>query len=136
MPRKITWYREIQLEENGCWTWLAAQQNGYGMYWKGGKSTRAHRYVYTQLKGPIDPYKALHHTCQNKLCVNPWHLEPVTPQAHAVRHDRKWAFCKKGHELTPENAHIDPRGRQRCKICRKIYIREYKRKERQKALDN
>jgi HNH endonuclease len=39
----------------------------------------AHRYAYEALVGPIPTDHDIDHLCGNSLCVNPEHLEPVTP---------------------------------------------------------
>ncbi len=59
-----------------CWYWKGAlTKKGYGNC-KLGKESLAHRVVYIIIKGNVPPL--LHHTCHNKACVNPDHLEPTT----------------------------------------------------------
>ncbi len=62
----------------GCWIWLGARTVGYGYLKIEGKMWRVHRYVYTQLVGPIPEGLSLDHLCRNPPCANPQHLEPVT----------------------------------------------------------
>jgi hypothetical protein len=45
----------------------------------------AHRHVYEQLRGPIPPGAVLDHTCEVTDCVNPWHLDVVTPNENTRR---------------------------------------------------
>lgn len=35
--------------------------------------------------------------------------------------------CKHGHELTPKNVYVDPRGSRQCRECRNIVIRKWRR---------
>lgn len=67
--------------ETGCWEWLLATRDGYGItkgVFRGKKVLSAHRVVYEEFKGPIPQGLVLDHLCCNRLCVNPEHLEPVT----------------------------------------------------------
>jgi hypothetical protein len=74
-----------EVVESGCWEWLWAMTgSGYGAFKLDGRMVPAHRYVYEQRHGPIEPGMHLHHRCENRRCVNPDHLEPLTPKAHAA----------------------------------------------------
>lgn len=62
-----------------CWAWTGAEINGYGALSIDGVNRRAHRVIYEHLVGPIPEGLHLDHLCRNPSCVNPAHLEPVTP---------------------------------------------------------
>jgi hypothetical protein len=64
-----------------CWEWTAAlTKDGYGQARRSGKNVKAHRHVYQVLVGPLAPgVQQLDHLCRVRRCVNPDHLEPVTP---------------------------------------------------------
>jgi HNH endonuclease len=86
---KVAWTLEgWATRESPCWTWLAsAGASGYGQFMLGGhKGTPgvAHRIAYELEIGPVPDGLTLDHLCRNKLCVNPWHLEPV-PLAENIR---------------------------------------------------
>lgn len=78
--------------ESGCWNWAGATTRGYGLVrWLecGNRfAQRAHRYIYERLRGAIPEGHDLHHTCHNRLCVNPDHLEVVDHATHASQHRR------------------------------------------------
>jgi hypothetical protein len=118
---------------DGHWMW-----NGHGV---GTKSTRprfrhtirakdpqayAHRWIYEQMVGPIPDGYEVDHVCKVGMCVNPDHLEAVTPEENQRR--ERLAVCKNGHTQTDENSMFDKQGRRRgCKICDRDRAREYYR---------
>ena len=118
--------------DTGCWNWtLAPNDGGYGLARLGGKPERrimAHRWSWEHHVGPIPDGLQIDHLCRNKICVNPAHLEPVTPRENNLRstsmaaiHARK-THCIRGHEFTDENTYRrgDNNARQ-CRACRRLY---------------
>lgn len=78
----------VRLVETGCWIWLGElNRNGYGRVCVKGKRPVAHRHVYETLVGPIPEGLLLDHLCRVRCCVNPSHLEPVTPKENTLRGD-------------------------------------------------
>lgn len=62
-----------------CWLWQGwADRDGYGALDVGGRFTRAHRFAYEELVGPIPDGLTIDHLCRVRNCVNPDHMEPVT----------------------------------------------------------
>lgn len=74
-------------EKSGCWEWIASRDNsGYGSVKRHGRVLKAHRYIYEMVRGPINTnIHHLDHLCRVRHCVNPEHLEPVTPQTNSWR---------------------------------------------------
>lgn len=71
---------------DACWPWLGATTaDGYGPY----------SACYVIANGPVPEGLELDHTCRNRPCCNPRHLEPVT---HA-ENMRRW-HAARGHTLT------------------------------------
>lgn len=73
-------------------------KNGYGKFrpWEG--VTRwAHRFAYELTFGTIPEGLELDHLCRHPRCVNPWHLEAVTPKENMRRSllVGKWTRPKK-----------------------------------------
>lgn len=66
-------------ERTGCWNWQRSfSDDGYGL--SGG--TTAHRVIYRRLTSRNIDGLHLHHRCENTRCVNPAHLEEMTPGEH------------------------------------------------------
>lgn len=116
-----------------CWVWNGAlTQTGYGnVALPGRRTTKAHRWVWENLVGPIPDGLELDHLCLVTLCVNPDHLEPVTPE---VNRQRRWTartqWCKRGHDMRdPANLQITRRGTRQCRACQ-AYTQRQRRQTR------
>lgn len=70
-----------------CWDWTAAlMHRGYGHFGVTSKDIRrAHRYSYEISVGPIPDGYFVDHLCFRPVCVNPEHLEAVTPKKNNER---------------------------------------------------
>lgn len=123
-------------EPSECWHFTAAiGKHGYGVFHPSkGETVLAHRFAYEQARGPIPEGLHIDHLCRVRVCVNPWHLEAVTPLENVSRGltyrllngmDNK---CRNGHEYTPENTYVEPNGYLvRCRECARERDRQPKR---------
>jgi len=72
--------------ESECWIWKGPiNRKGYGNVQVCGVKRNAHRAVYLECGLSIPDGYHLDHICRNKLCVNPAHMEPVTPRENVKR---------------------------------------------------
>lgn len=78
--------------ETPCWIWQGGQTgNGYGRTKYAGRMRPAtHAFWMDAGNGPVPDGLQLDHLCFVPLCVNPAHVEPVTPEENNRRkRDRK-----------------------------------------------
>ena len=109
-----------------CWVWIGKRANGgYGQLMVRGRPNMsfvaAHRFSYELLVAPIPAGFHVDHLCRVPWCVRPTHVEPVTPAENALRglRGRLTTHCPYGHEYTPENTYVTPRGHRKCRTCKR-----------------
>lgn len=117
-------------KQDGHWLWVGALcPQGYGRFgWdKHHSSVQAHRAAYMLLVGPIPEGLHLDHLCRVRNCVNPAHLEPVTPQENMRRGVGLGlaTHCPKGHLFTEANTYYKGNGCRNCKTCRLVRQRAW-----------
>lgn len=133
------WLSYVMLD--GCWIWIRGTvTGGYEAFIVDGKHKRAHRVSYELAYSiTLTPDQFLHHTCRNKACVNPEHLEIVSQWTHtdsATYGNREKTHCPHGHKYTPENTWWNRQGRSReCYECKKQRIRRRYYRNRQEVAD-
>ncbi|MFE7214558.1 hypothetical protein ACFU93_32380 [Streptomyces sp. NPDC057611] len=146
----------IEVAPDGCWLYTGrVDREGYGKApaVKGYSQQRAHRAAYVRAVGPLPRTVHLDHTChsndptcpggvtcKHRRCVNPAHLEPVSPRVNNERSNSRSAInarkthCLNGHKFTPGDTRLRKRGgstRRECRQCARDQQRERRRRRRQ-----
>lgn len=102
-----------------CILWTRGKDSsGYGIVNIRGERIpkRAHVLAWEAVHGPVPSGYHIHHKCEVKACVNPDHLECLTPDEHRARH--RLTYCKRGHLLEGENVYVRPgNGHRMCRVC-------------------
>jgi hypothetical protein len=122
-----------QLPSDDCVLWPGPLfPSGYGRIRVGGRSTNAHRVIYEMTSGgPVPPDLYMDHLCRVRPCVNPDHLEPVTPGENTYRgfevkqEKDPRAFCRNGHSWDA-NTYLRPSGHRDCRVCIRQRVADYK----------
>ena len=135
-------WKKIDRRKDGCWIWKGSLRNtGYGVLQRNGKNIPTHRFFYENLVGEIPPGLEIDHLCRNRACVNPDHLEPVSPRINKLRGEGVGAknarktHCPAGHLFSGKNLKLRWHRKKmvwwrECKECRLKNGREYENRFR------
>ena len=103
-----------------CHEWQGTKdRDGYGTITFRRAPRRASRVAMFLAGRPIPPGMVANHTCRNRSCVNPQHIEPLTATENSRKDSRSLGYvnsqkthCKNGHPYDRQY------GKQRyCSIC-------------------
>jgi len=106
---------------------------GYGKMWFENKTDYAHRVSYILYKTSIDSGLQVDHTCRNRKCVKPEHLELVTPKENIARtipyrtdafynRSGRAKVCQHNNSELYTNGQCKPCNRERRKQYNKAYL--------------
>lgn len=133
-PSRAAWGRFwAKVATSGdCWVWTASKtRSGYGQCNPEYGTRLAHRAAYIAMVA--DPGELqLDHLCRNRVCVNPYHLEPVTSKVNIGRgtqgdRERARTHCPYGHPYAGENLRIF-KGKRVCRACVRRRVKEQRAK--------
>lgn len=133
----------VTIHESGCWQWnrFVHPKTGYGVTTRTGSSPMgAHVLAYEIFAGPVPFGFVVDHTCSNRMCCNPKHLECVTTAENnrrtaergrcANQNTYKDVCPKCGGEYEFIIRPARPKGFRRCPSCHRKNRREYERAQR------
>lgn len=129
----------IKISERGCWEYQGfIGAGGYGQINWRGRNWAAHRLAFRLWKGEIPDGADILHSCDNRRCCNPDHLNPGTNHENVIDCAQKGrngqaakTHCKRGHEFTPENTRIRANGSRDCRACE---VGKWKREVERRAI--
>jgi HNH endonuclease len=117
-------------KSDGCWLWLACKSHGYGRFTVNGRLEKAHRVSLLIAGIEVPPGLVPDHTCRNRACVRPDHMEMVTVRENVLRGvglsaaNARKTHCKYGHSLADAFVYKRGKGYERhCRECNKISCR-------------
>jgi hypothetical protein len=124
---------------DGCIEWTGyINKHGYGHSYDPTEKRLdwAHRVSFQLFNGAIPAGLHIDHLCRNTRCVNPGHLEAVTPRINTLRGlgnpaiNRRKTRCVNGHEFTEENTLTYRRNgeffRRECRTCNREKMARYR----------
>jgi hypothetical protein len=142
LPPDTIWQRildRVEIQPNGCWHWTGAvNSKGYGCIGAGRKARNVlvHRVALLVRDGVLHAGLVSDHTCHNddptcpggvacqhRRCVNPAHLDQVTPKVNVNRagHGTQ-RQCAAGHDFDDTNTYLHTHGSKAptrgCRSCR------------------
>lgn len=138
--KPTTWERwDAKVDRNGplpkyapflgpCHIWTASTGTwGYGQFkiisGVGNPMRPTHRIAYELMYGLIPQGLQIDHLCRVPRCVNPFHLEAVTPAENKARGmspaalNARKTHCPQAHPYSGDNLYVDPRGGRHCRTC-------------------
>lgn len=139
LPMSVRILANCEPEPNtGCWLWTGTMRGngtGYGCISVKHELVAAHRASYEAFKGPIPEGLHIDHLCRVRCCVNPDHLEAVTPRVNVLRGDTVVAanaaktHCRHGHPFDADNTYVH-QGQRACRECQRANGRRCDAKRR------
>lgn len=91
--------------------WLHPTVDGYMQVEEtdhSGEICGAHRLIYKLFLGSLDKYDIIEHSCKNKRCLNPHHLERIgkqsNPRAFDLKHDKRRTVKEEAFAAMPDKS--------------------------------
>lgn len=123
---RITIHPWVVYNGTPCWLWIGNRfKTGYAALFLNGNQRRAHRIGFGLFVHEIAKDRHADHLCRRPQCVNPIHIEDVTPRVNTERGNAPSAknmqktHCLHGHPFDKENTYNHPDGSRQCRTCRK-----------------
>jgi hypothetical protein len=125
--------------ETGCMV-PPGSTGDYGLTYYRGRHIGTHRLTYQLANGPVPDDLHIDHLCRSPSCINPAHLEPVTPRENVRRGElgtnRDGRCGKCGGPLDSVRKSAEHHGgiRRACKACQREANRDHYKRNRERIL--
>jgi hypothetical protein len=126
-------------KKGDCHMWLGAlDKDGYGTFFFRRLNRRAHRVAWYGSKGDIPSGLVVNHTCRNRNCVNPSHLQAITATENNLRDSSSVGYINSQKTSCPKGHAYDRKyGKQRyCSICEAEKTRRLRKKWKEEDVLN
>ncbi len=121
-PRTVDSLIASSSVQDSCWVLPnKPRPDGYVRIKLGGVYQYAHRVVYQHFSGQIPEGFEIDHLCRVRNCINPEHLEAVTPM---INMHRSMPYNPKIQERIAQNVSLY-KNRRTCKLCKNLRQRKY-----------
>lgn len=131
--KELIRFNSCWVKHHDCHLWqLSLDKDGYGNFYFRKMARRAHRVAWYMVHGEIPLGSVINHTCRKRNCVNPQHLQLLSPLENNMKDsacvgyiNSQKTHCKNGHPFDLKY------GKQRyCSICSREKGRRLRKKWR------
>ena len=94
--------------DGGCWNWPRLAAAGYAYQTFGGQARPLYRVALEMRLGRELGVDQAHHTCANRACVNPDHVQAVRQRENVAEMKQRNVYLARIAELESELRRLDP----------------------------